>query len=232
MQERDIRLLYSAGHWKSALVVPNKAEDGWQVILLSKTEEEPSVILSSKRGGPRIFKTSDAALIWCQQIGFESVKVHLVPPDYSYPENAKGLPMNCAILLIEDNEDDIQLTRYAIKKHNITNELIIKRDGAEALKYLFEETSTPEDLPCIIILDLHLPKVSGLEVLEKIRANDLTRSIPVVILSTSDLNTDIEKSYQLGGNSYICKPNDIDQFSDAIKRLGTYWTELNLLPNN
>lgn len=230
MQERDIRLLFSAGHWQSALVVPNKAEDGWQVILLSKSEDDQTEVLSSKRGGPRIFKTSDAALVWCQHIGFESVKVHLVPPDYAYPAHVKGFRMNCSILLVEDNEDDIQLTRYAIKKHKITNELVIKRDGAEALKYLFEEITSTEDLPCIIILDLHLPKVSGLEVLQKIRSNKLTKAIPVVILSTSDLNTDIEKSYQLGGNSYICKPNDIDQFSDAIKRLGTYWTELNLLP--
>lgn len=231
MQERDIRLLYNAGHWKSALVVPNKAEDGWQVILLAKSEGESSEVLSSKRGGPRIFKTSDTALVWCQQIGFDSVKVHLVPPDYTYTAATKGLSMNCAILLVEDNEDDIQLTRYAINKHKITNELVIKRDGAEALKYLFEEAAGADELPCIIILDLHLPKVSGLEVLQKIRSHDLTKAIPVVILSTSDLKTDIDKSYQLGGNSYICKPNDIDQFSDAIKRLGTYWTELNLLPS-
>ena len=231
MQERDIRLLFSAGHWNSALVVPNKSEDGWQVVLLSKSEDDPAEILSSKRGGARIFKTSDAALVWCQQIGFESVKVHLVPPNYTYPTNVKNMQMNCSILLVEDNEDDIQLTRYAINKHKITNELVIKRDGAEALKYLYDETTSPEGLPCIIILDLHLPKVSGLDVLKKIRSHESTKSIPVVILSTSDLNTDIQKSYQLGSNSYICKPNDIDQFSDAIKRLGAYWTELNLLPS-
>ena len=231
MQEKDIRLLFSAGHWKSALVVPNKAEDGWQVLLLNKSDDDQTEILSCKRGGPRIFKTSDAALVWCQQIGFDSVKVHLVHPDYAYPANVKGLSMNCSILLVEDNEDDIQLTRYAINKHKITNELIVKRDGAEALQYLFENSDPAHELPCLIILDLQLPKVSGLEVLEKIRSHEKTKSIPVVVLSTSDLNSDITKSYQLGGNSYICKPNDIDQFSDAIMRLGSYWTELNLLPS-
>lgn len=231
MQERDIRLLFKTGHWKKALIIPHHADEGWQVLLYSSANDEEPIVLSSKRGGPRVFKTSDTALVWCQQIGFESVKVHLVTADNVIPDDINNLAMECSILLVEDNEDDIELTRYALRKHKISNQIVVKRDGSEAIDYLFNEIKKTDDLPCLILLDLHLPKVSGLEVLEKIRNNNFTKSIPVVILSTSDLNSDIEESYKLGSNSYICKPNDIDQFSDTIKRLGTYWTELNLRPS-
>ena len=228
MQERDIRLLYNAGHWSKSLIVPY--EDGWQIQLYSHSNSDNPDVLSAKRGGPRIFKTSDAALVWCQQIGFESVKVHLISAGHYEPAKSDDFAVNYPILLVEDNEDDIELTRYALKRNKIANELVVKRDGAEAIKYLFDEVSKPDQAPSLIILDLHIPKISGLEVLEMVRQNEKTNSIPVVVLTTSDLKSDIKESYKLGTNSYICKPNDIDNFSDVIKRLGVYWTELNLRP--
>jgi two-component system, response regulator len=228
MQERDIRLLFNAGHWSKALIVPY--EDGWQVLLFSHSNNDKPDVLTAKRGGPRIFKTSDAALEWCQQIGFESVKVHLVSSGHYAITKSDDFNMHFPILLVEDNEDDIELTRYALERNKIANELIVKRDGAEAIKYLFDEIQKPSQIPSLIILDLHLPKISGMEVLELVRQNEKTNSIPIVVLTTSDLNSDIKQSYKLGTNSYICKPNDIDNFSDVIKRLGVYWTELNLSP--
>lgn len=137
-----------------------------------------------------------------------------------------------AILLVEDNPDDEALTLRALKKNNILNEVIIARDGVEALDYMFgvgkfagrDTTRTPQ----VILLDLKLPKLDGLEVLRRIRENERTRLQPVVILTTSNEERDIISSYQLGANSYIRKPVDFDQFMDAIRQLGLYWLVLNV----
>ena len=135
------------------------------------------------------------------------------------------------ILLIEDNPDDELLTLMAFKDNNITNEVIVARDGEEALDYLFG-TGRYQDrdmniLPQVVLLDLKLPKVDGLEVLQTIRSNPITKLLPVVILTSSKEEIDILKSYQLGANSYIRKPVDFEQFSEAIKQLGLYWLVLN-----
>lgn len=138
------------------------------------------------------------------------------------------------ILLVEDNPDDELLTMLAFKENNIRNETIIARDGAEALDYLFSrgkyDSKDMPTLPQVILLDLKLPKVDGLEVLRQIRSNDLTRFLPVVVLTSSKEETDIVKSYELGANSYIQKPVDFEQFSQAIKQLGLYWLILNEIP--
>ena len=139
------------------------------------------------------------------------------------------------ILLAEDNPDDVLLTERAFKKSNILNELIIVRDGAEALEYLFAEGKykerDPNIMPELILLDLKMPKLDGLQVLKRIRADDRTKQLPVVILTTSKEEKDIVTSYCLGANSYITKPVDFDQFIEAVNQLGLYWLVLNQPPN-
>lgn len=139
------------------------------------------------------------------------------------------------ILLVEDNPDDELLTLMAFKDNNITNKIIVARDGEEALDFLFgtgmykgRDLSIP---PQVILLDLKLPKVDGMEVLRKIRSNPVTKILPVVILTSSKEEVDIVNSYQLGANSYIRKPVDFEQFSEAIRQLGLYWLVLNESPS-
>lgn len=134
------------------------------------------------------------------------------------------------ILLVEDNPDDELLTLRALKKNNIANDVVVARDGQEALDYLFSEGSyagRERPLPEVILLDIKLPKVDGLEVLRRIRADEYTRRIPTVILTTSNETMDIETSYDRGCNSYIRKPVDYEQFLEAVRELGLYWLVLN-----
>lgn len=139
-----------------------------------------------------------------------------------------------AILLVEDNPDDEALTLRAFKKHNITNEVVVARDGAEALEYLFGTGRyAGRDLrlmPQLILLDLKLPKVDGLEVLRKIRGDDRTRLLPVVVLTSSTEERDLVESYRLGANSYVHKPVDFTQFVEAARQLGLYWLLMNQPP--
>ena len=138
------------------------------------------------------------------------------------------------ILLVEDNQQDEVLTVRALKKHQVHNELIVCRDGAEALDWLFRRGSHAERdaeiIPQVILLDLKLPKVDGLEVLREIRGNPQTKKYPVVILTTSDEDQDIDRSYDLGANSYVRKPVDFAQFAEAIRNLGLYWLVINEPP--
>jgi len=133
--------------------------------------------------------------------------------------------------LVEDNPDDEALTLRAFRKNNIMNEVVVMRDGAEALDYLFGEGSYAgrdmRVMPQIILLDLKLPKVDGLEVLKRIRADERTRLVPVVILTSSKEEQDIVNGYNLGANSYIRKPVDFVQFVEAMRLLGLYWLVLN-----
>jgi two-component system response regulator len=142
--------------------------------------------------------------------------------------------MQKTILLVEDNPNDEMLTIRALKKNNIMNEVIVARDGVQALDYLFAEGKHEgRDLsnqPQVILLDLKLPKVDGHEVLKRIKADQRTRLLPVVILTTSTEDQDIISSYQLGANSYIRKPVDFDQFIKAVGQLGLYWLVLNETP--
>jgi two-component system response regulator len=138
------------------------------------------------------------------------------------------------ILLVEDNPDDEALTLRALKKNNILNEVVVARDGAEALDFLFgtgahagRDASAP---PQLVLLDLKLPKIDGLEVLRRLRADERTRLQPVVILTTSNEERDVLSSYRLGANSYIRKPVDFEQFMEAVRQLGLYWLVLNVPP--
>ena len=133
------------------------------------------------------------------------------------------------ILLVEDNPDDVALTMRALKSHNITNDVVVAQDGAQALDYLFgAKGKAPEgDLPAVVLLDLKLPKVNGLEVLQRIRATEATRLLPVVILTSSDEERDIIDGYSLGANSYVRKPVDFVEFTEAARQLGLYWLLMN-----
>ncbi len=138
------------------------------------------------------------------------------------------------ILLVEDNPDDEALTIRALKKNNILNEVVVARDGAEALDYLFGRGAysgrDPGELPELVLLDINLPKLNGLQVLEQIRANPLTELLPVVMLTTSNQEQDLLQSYRLKANSFIRKPVDFAQFMEAIRQLGIYWLVLNQGP--
>ena len=138
------------------------------------------------------------------------------------------------ILLVEDNPDDVTLTLRAFQKSQITNEVVVVRDGVEALDWLFatgmHADRDPHLVPQIILLDLKLPKVDGLEVLRRLRADERTHLLPVVVLTSSDEEQDLIESYRLGCNSYIHKPVNFEQFAESVRQLGLYWLVLNQSP--
>lgn len=138
------------------------------------------------------------------------------------------------ILLVEDNADDAALTLRALKKNNVKNEVVVVRDGAEALDYLFGAGAYAgrdvADLPQIVLLDLNLPKVDGLEVLKRIRAQAHTRILPVIVLTSSKEEQDVINGYRFGCNSYVRKPVNFDEFLEAARQLGLYWLLLNEPP--
>jgi two-component system response regulator len=133
------------------------------------------------------------------------------------------------ILLVEDNEDDVRLTRRALRKANIANELMVVGDGLAALAYL-RASAAQGSLPAIVLLDLKLPKLDGLGVLREVRADPQLRRQPVIVLTTSQEQQDVIQSYEIGANSYVRKPVDFEQFALAIHQLGLYWLVLNELP--
>lgn len=138
------------------------------------------------------------------------------------------------ILLVEDNPSDEELTLHALRKHNLANRIHVVRDGDEALDFIFcagrYEQRRLADGPKVILLDLKLPKVSGLEVLRQIKTDPRTRVIPVVVMTSSREERDIVESYRLGVNSYVAKPVDFEQFTEAVRHLGLYWLLLNQRP--
>jgi len=141
---------------------------------------------------------------------------------------------NQAILLVEDNPDDEALTLRALRKNNIKNDVVVAHDGVEALDYLFGTANhagrDPNLIPQVVLLDLKLPKLDGLEVLRRLRADERTKLLPVVILTSSNEEQDRLKGYDLGANSYVRKPVDFNQFIEAVRQLGLYWLILNERP--
>ena len=159
--------------------------------------------------------------------------MHAAPASARCP-GGSGLVNDRSILLVEDNPGDEALARRALKKNNIANEVVVARDGAEALEFLFatgahagRDTRT---MPGLILLDLKLPKVGGLEVLRRLRADHRTRCLPVVILTTSQEEEDILLGYREGANSFVCKPVDFQEFVDTMRVLGQYWLVVNQAP--
>ncbi len=138
------------------------------------------------------------------------------------------------IFLVEDNPSDVELARRALTKSHIANELVVAEDGKEALDYLFGAGAHAgrdvADLPAVVLLDLKLPMIDGLEVLRQIRADERTRRLPVVILTSSKEDRDVAAGYDLGANSYIVKPVDFTQFAESVRHLGLYWMVLNEAP--
>ena len=145
-----------------------------------------------------------------------------------------GLETKKIVLLVEDNPDDEELTRMAFESSHLLNELVVVRDGAEALDFLFmrgvHANRDPEIVPQVILLDLNLPKISGLDVLRALRDDPRTSMIPVVVLTSSKEEEDVVRSYQLGANAYVRKPVDFAEFSEAATQLGVFWLLLNHPP--
>lgn len=230
MNERDVRLLFDAGHWSSAFVAFDSRSNGWQVYLnaIDKNEQE---ILTLKTGTPRSFKTSDTAINWCHDLGINKISVHLSPVD-----TAASLDTNetLQIVLIEDNIADIELTLRAFQKLDTKVEVLVLQDGREALDFLLakgkHKARKVNELPRIILLDLKLPKLNGHEVLKEIRSNEVTSHIPVIVLSTSTEEIDINLSYKFGSNSYVHKPIAYEEFCGVIEEIGNYWLNLNTCP--
>lgn len=139
------------------------------------------------------------------------------------------------ILLVEDNEGDAEMTIRALKKNNLANNLLHLKDGAAALDFLFEEgeylNRQPDGKPKVVLLDLKMPKLNGIEVLEKVKADERTKKIPVVMLTSSKEDPDIQTCYNLGVNSYVVKPVKFNEFQEAISNLGLYWMIVNQPPN-
>lgn len=135
------------------------------------------------------------------------------------------------IILVEDNPSDAELMVHSLKKNHLANKLIVLEDGEQALNYIFcrgqYAKRDSDELPKVIFLDLKLPKVNGLEVLEQVKSNDKTKQIPIVIVTSSKEDPDIEAAYRLGANSYVVKPVDFDQFKETINQLGLYWLVIN-----
>ncbi len=227
MNEHDVRLLFDAGHWSGASVVYIADENAWRVYInaLEKDEQET---LTLKTGTPRNFKTSDTAIRWCHEIGFKKIAVHLSQTKLVYQQHDQK---SLKIVLIEDNSADIELTLRVFQNLNANINVLVLEDGMEATDFLFAKgkyrSRQKSELPKIILLDLKLPKLDGHEVLKQIRSNDDTRYIPVVVLSTSVEDKDIRLSYELGGNSYINKPVNYEEFRNALEEVALYWLNIN-----
>lgn len=135
------------------------------------------------------------------------------------------------LLLVEDNPNDVELALHALRKHGVTDRIHVVRDGAEALDFAFGagayDGRDVSDHPRVVLLDLKLPKIDGLEVLRRVKSDPRTQTIPIVVLTSSRQDRDVAECYRLGANSYISKPVDFDQFSEAVRQLGRYWLELN-----
>lgn len=144
------------------------------------------------------------------------------------PTQAAEAPVQ--LVLVEDNPKDVDLLKHALARSKVTNPLVVLRDGAEALDYFFKGPGASDSAPTVVLLDLGLPKISGLEVLERLRADPRTRTLPIVVLTSSREENDLQKAYARGANAFVQKPVEFDQFVQAAATLGLFWTVYNKLP--
>jgi two-component system response regulator len=152
-------------------------------------------------------------------------------PFERFKADMKARRMNTGVvMLIEDSADDVTLTLRALERNNIRNEVVVAHDGEQALDRLLPADGTAPLRPALILLDVNLPKVSGLDVLRRLRADPRTQTVPVIVLTTSDEERDIVESYRLGANSYVQKPVDFSEFQEAARLLGMYWLLVNMSP--
>ena len=171
--------------------------------------------------------------MWCRDIGFQkiTVQLHKLPDAESTADRETPI-----ILLVEDNTSDIELTFRAIQRLDVNFDIIVCRDGQEALEFLFARgkyaSRNINELPQLILLDINLPKINGISVLHEIRNSEITKCIPVVMLTTSDERSDIQTCYENMANSYVRKPVDYVDFCDTLKELGNYWLSTNTPPPN
>ncbi len=149
----------------------------------------------------------------------------------SHDEGTSALDPRAEIVLVEDDANDVELTMHFLKKYNFASLIAVARDGAEALEYLHpHDSGQPLPAPRLILLDLKLPKVHGLEVLRRLRSDSRTELVPVVVLTSSRESSDLQRAYALGANSFVCKPVAFDEFGRVIQSLGNYWMHLNEAP--
>ena len=137
------------------------------------------------------------------------------------------------ILLVEDNERDVELTLAALEEHNLANEVVVARDGAEALDYLYQRgkySDRADGLPAVVLLDLNMPKVDGMEVLQRMKIDPVLKQVPVVMVTSSRVEQDLVRSYELGVNAYVVKPVDFQKFIESIRQIGFFWAIINEAP--
>jgi CheY-like chemotaxis protein len=176
-------------------------------------------------------ESSNATAAGCGQKAFQARAQHSI---FRYQKRENKVDKLGYILLADDNENDLELTERALKQSKLVNEIMIVKDGAEALDFLYRRgdfTNRPEADPMVILLDIKMPKVNGLEVLEKMKSDPRLKFIPVVMLTSSRQGPDVDECYRLGANAYVVKPVDFTQFADAVKTVGKFWAVLNELPD-
>jgi len=228
INEKDVRLLFDAGHWDKAVIKQITDDEGWQIFLIPQSNKHPNQILASKKGAQRLFKTSDSAIQCCRELGFKLVSIQF-GSQQTNPENLLQ-PNNKSILLIENDKKFADIASQSFEKRHLNIKMYVVENNDEALELLFRdgyETQTTKLIPSLIIFNIDLCDEDGLNVVRVIRNKESTQAIPIVYLSCSKHPLDIVNAYKSGINSYIYKPTEQEHYSSIIDHLGDYWLRIN-----